>query len=402
LNINKKSILQKGRGNIRKQAKLEYRYEKESLYFAQVSESIKELAITELRKLGAGNIKPVFRGIWFTASKRKVYRITYTTRLLSRILAPLASFACKDKDELYRGAKKIRWEEFLSPKKTLAITANVSESPALSHSKFAALRVKDAIADYFMDRSNRRPNVDTQNPFIEINLYIHKDLANLSIDVSGGTLHKRGYREESVAAPMQEIVAASIIRLSEWDGSQPLYDPMCGSGTLLCEALMDYCHIPAQIFRTRFGVERLPDFDPVLWKDVKNAENELIQPLPSNLIAGSDLSENAVQASRTNLMGLHYGNEVNIGQSDFRDIKSLENHVIVCNPPYGIRMGKDENLNRFYQELGQFLKEKCKNSKAFIFFGEPRYIKKVPLAPTWKRPLTIGGLDGRLLRYDIF
>jgi putative N6-adenine-specific DNA methylase len=205
-----------------------------------------------------------------------------------------------------------------------------------------------------------------------------------------------------VSAPMQETVAAAIIRLSEWDGSQPLYDPMCGSGTLLCEALMAYCHIPAQIFRTRFGFEQLPDFDPVLWKDVKNEEDNLIQRLSSNLIAGSDLSENAVQASKTNLMGLHYGNEVNVRQSDFRDIESLEGHVIVNNPPYGIRMGKNENLNRFYQELGLFLKERCKKSKAFIFFGEPRYIKKLLLAPTWKRPLSIGGLEGKLVRYDIF
>ena len=397
----KKSILQKGKGKTRKQAKLEYLYEKELLYFAQVAESIKEIAVKELKELGAYDLKPVFRGIWFKASKKDFYRINYFSRLLSRILAPLVTFECHDKDDLYKAAKKIRWEEFLTLKKTFSITANVSESQ-ITHSNFAGLRVKDAIADYFRDRTNKRPNVDAKDPYIIINLHIHKDLATLSIDASGGPLHKRGYREESVSAPMQETVAASIISLSEWDGKAPLYDPMCGSGTLLCEALMKYCRIPAQIFRTRFGFERLPDFDAGLWEQIKKDSQDNFRELKKGMIAGSDVSEYSVNAVKTNIMGLHFGSAITIEQKDFKDIEAIENSVIVTNPPYGIRMGKDTNLNRFYQSFGLFLKNRCKKSTAFVYFGEPRYIKKVPLSPSWKRPLKIGGLDGKLVKYELY
>lgn len=400
MNTGRKIILEKGTGSQRKQATRTYLYEKESRYFAQVAESVKALAVQELRELGASKIKPVFRGIWFCASRKDFYRITYFARLLSRILAPLVSFECKDKDELYTHAGKIHWEEFLSPKKTFCIVANVSNS-TITHSNFAGLRVKDAIADYFRDRSNKRPDVDVKNPYVTINAHIHKDVATLSIDVSGGSLHKRGYREESVSAPMQETIAAAIIRMSEWDGSIPLYDPMCGSGTLLSEALMAYCRIPAQIFRTRFGFERLPDFDRTLWEEVKKEADEDCRPLPANLIGGSDVSETAVDAARVNIMGLHFGKEVRIMQKDFREIEAISNSVIVANPPYGIRMGKDENLNFFYRDLGLFLKERCRTSKAFVYFGEPKFIKKVPLAPSWKKPLQIGGLEGKLVRYDL-
>lgn len=401
MNTEKRTILQKGRGRTRKLAKLEYLYERESRYFAQVAESVKDLAVEELKSLGARDLKPVFRGIWFCAGKKEFYRINYQARLVSRILAPLSVFECTDKDALYKAAKKVRWEEFLTPKKTFSIVANVSESQ-ITHSNFAGLRVKDAIADYFRDRTNRRPSVDAENPWITINLHIHKDQATLSVDASGGPLHKRGYREASVSAPMQETVAAAIIALSGWDGSRPLYDPMCGSGTLLCEALMHICRIPAQVFREQFGFERLPDFDAQAWEQVKTDAEADIRPLPHDLIRGSDIAESSVEAVKTNLMGLHYGGDIPISLSDFKALPSLENTVIVTNPPYGIRMGKEQDMNRFYGDLGAFLKEKCGGCTAFVYFGEPKFIKKVPLAPSWKRPLKIGGLDGKLVKYDLF
>lgn len=399
--MEKRAILQKGRGRDRKLAKLTYIYEKESRYFAQVAESVKDLAADELRELNAVDLKPVFRGIWFTAGKKDFYRITYHARLISRILAPLVTFECTDKDDLYKAAKKIRWEEFLTHRKTFSITANVSES-SITHSNFAGLRVKDAIADYFRDRTNRRPNVDARDPHIIINVHLHKDQATISVDASGGPLHKRGYREASVAGPMQETVAAAVIRLSEWDGSRPLYDPMCGSGTLLCEALMRYCRIPAQVFRTEFGFQRLPDFDAAVWEAVKQEADADIRELPEGLAAGSDISEESADAARTNLMGLHHGGNIPIRTTDFRDLDGVENGVIVANPPYGIRMGKDQDLKKFYQDFGLFLRERCRQSQAYVFFGEPKFIKHVPLAPSWKRPLKIGGLDGKLVKYDMY
>ena len=401
MTISRRSILEKGRGKARKQAKSRYMYEKESRYFAQVAESVKEMALAELDELGAFDLKPVFRGVWFSASKRDFYRITYVSRLISRTLAPLITFECHDKDDLYKAAKTIQWDEFLTLRQTFSITANVSESD-ITHSNFAGLRVKDALADYFRDRTNRRPSVDAKNPYLIINVHLHRNMATISIDASHGPLHKRGYREESVSAPMQETVAAAIIQLSEWDGQTPLYDPMCGSGTLLCEALMKHCRIPAQIFREEFGFERLPDFDPKLWGGVKQECQTHFHTLKPGLIAGSDISDVSVSAARTNIMGLHFGSEVTVDLKDFKAVESLEKMTIVANPPYGIRMGKERNLNDFYNDFGRFLKHRCKQSTAYIYFGEPKYIKKVPLAPAWKRPLKIGGLDGKLVKYDLF
>jgi putative N6-adenine-specific DNA methylase len=378
-----------------------YQYQKDCRYFAQVAEDLKEAGAEEIAQLGAEDVRPEFGGIHFRADKATLYRTNYLTRLLSRCLAPLDSFACQDSQTLYQKAKQIEWEDFFAEGDTFAVSANVSDS-TISHSNYAALRLKDAVADYFREKTGQRPDVSVRNPDILLNLHIRNDQARISLDISGGALHRRGYREETVEAPMQETVAAAIIRFSEWDGSVPLYDPLCGSGTLLCEALMRYSHIPAGVFRKRFGFESLPDFDAAVWKQVKQEAAGDIRELPKGLIAGSDVSAEAVSAARTNLMGLHYGNNVSIIRADFRMLSSLEGHVIVTNPPYGIRMGADENLEVFYKELGDFLKQKCKGSAAFVYFGEREYIKKIGLKPSWKRPIKAGRLDGRLVKYEMY
>jgi putative N6-adenine-specific DNA methylase len=370
-------------------------------YFAQIADSLKEAGAKELAELGAEDVRPEFSGIRFRTDTSGLYRINYLTRLLSRCLAPLISFACPDTDTLYDKAKQIAWEDFFSQGNTFAVSGNVSNS-AISHSKYAALRLKDAVADYFKEKSGQRPNVSVRNPDILLNLHIRNDKAVISLDTSGGALHRRGYREETVAAPMQETVAAAIIRFSQWDGSVPLYDPLCGSGTLLCEALMAYSHIPAGVFRNRFGFESLPDFDSAVWKQVKKEADGHIRELPQGLVAGSDVSAEAVSAARTNLMGLHFGNNVSVERIDFRESPAIEGQVIVANPPYGIRMGGDEDLDPFYKALGDFLKQKCKGSTAYIYFGERKYIKKIGLKASWKKPITAGGLDGRLVKYEMY
>jgi putative N6-adenine-specific DNA methylase len=370
-------------------------------YFAQIADSLKEAGAKELAELGAEDVRPEFSGIRFRTDTSGLYRINYLTRLLSRCLAPLISFACPDTDTLYDKAKQIAWEDFFSQGNTFAVSGNVSNS-AISHSKYAALRLKDAVADYFKEKSGQRPNVSVRNPDILLNLHIRNDKAVISLDTSGGALHRRGYREETVAAPMQETVAAAIIRFSQWDGSIPLYDPLCGSGTLLCEALMAYSHIPAGVFRNRFGFESLPDFDSAVWKQVKKEADGHIRELPQGLVAGSDVSAEAVSAARTNLMGLHFGNNVSVERIDFRESPAIQGQVIVANPPYGIRMGGDEDLDPFYKALGDFLKQKCKGSTAYIYFGERKYIKKIGLKASWKKPITAGGLDGRLVKYEMY
>jgi 23S rRNA (guanine2445-N2)-methyltransferase len=378
-----------------------FQYQMDGRYFAQIADSLKDAGAREIVELGARDVRLTFSGIYFKADNAALYRINYLSRLISRCLAPLTSFVCPDTDTLYQRAKQIRWEDIFVKGNTFAISGNVSDS-TISHSKYAALRLKDAIADYFREKTGQRPDVSVNDPDILLNLHIRKDKAVISLDTSGGALHRRGYREETVSAPMQETVAAAIIRFSEWDGSVPMYDPLCGSGTLLCEALMHYCHVPAGVFRTRFGFVSLPDFDRTVWQQVKKSADGHIRELPRGLIAGSDLSKEAIRAAQINLMGLHYGNNVNIQKLDFRTLHPLEGRVIVTNPPYGIRMGGDQNLELFYKSFGDFLKQKCKDSVAFVYFGDRKYIKNIGLKASWKKPIKAGGLDGRLVKYLLY
>jgi len=396
-----KAILQKGKGKERREKALVYDYEKDLTYFAQVSESVKELAVEELKELGAVNVDPKYMGIKFKADQESFYKIIYLSRMISRVLAPLKTFACPDPSAIYKNSKSIKWMDFISRRKTFAVVSNVSDS-AVSHSQYAALRVKDAIADYFRDMTGRRPNVDKNNPDFLINLHIRKDVATLSVDASGGALHKRGYREKSILAPMQEIIAAAIIKMSGFDGTSPLYDPMCGSGTLLCEALMLANNIPCGIFRQKFGFTTLPDFNKPLWEKVKKEADSKIRETGKGIIAGSDISLDAVNATKTNLMGIHYGNDVEVLEKRFEDIESLTDTTIVINPPYGIRLSKGENLENFYKILGDFLKQKCTGSSAYVYFGETQYIKNMGLKPAWKKFLKLGQLDGRLVKYELF
>ncbi|MCK5506289.1 MAG: class I SAM-dependent RNA methyltransferase [Thermodesulfovibrionia bacterium] len=378
-----------------------YEYQKNKLFFAQIADDIKEPGSRELSELGAQKINPEYRGIYFNADKKTLYRINYSSRLASRILVPLVSFNCFNTDQLYKKAKQIKWTDFFSRKNTFAVFSNVSNSK-INNSHYASLCLKDGIVDSFRDMSGERPDIDTKNPDVWLNLYIRHDKAIISLDTSGGSLHRRGYRKDSVSAPMQETVAAAIIRYTQWDGSVPLYDPMCGSGTLLSEALMHYCRIPSGIFRKHFGFEFLPDYDKSVWTKIKKDLDRQMRELPGGHISGSDISSQAVKAARMNIRKLPHGEKIKLETLDFRKGKGLENGVIIINPPYGIRMGEKQELDLLYKSFGDFLKQKCKGSTAYIYFGERELIKKLGLRATWKKPLKSGGLDGRLVKYELF
>lgn len=384
-----------------------FEYQEKRRFFAQVAGGMEELGAEELSELNARNLRAAYRGLYFEADNPALYRINYTSRLITRVLAPLTSFKCSGTDQLYRKAKSLNWNEFLNADHTFAIFANVANS-RITHSRYAALRLKDAIADFFSERFNRRPGVDTEDPGVWINLHIENDRATISLDTSGGSLHRRGYRKKSVESPMQETLAAAIIRLSQWDGSRPLYDPMCGSGTLLCEALMHYCQIPAGYLRRRFGFELLPDFDQSLWQSVKAQADRCIRKIPGAgsegeiPIAGSDISYKAIGASSANLRMLPLGEQVKLKPLDFRNIPRLENTLIVCNPPYGIRSGKREEMAGFYKAFGDFLKQRCPGAVAYIYFGDRQWIPSIGLRPSWKKPLVNGALDGRLARFEMY
>ncbi len=378
-----------------------YEYQKKGRFFAQTALDIIELVDRELSELGAKEISPTYGGVYFSADKAALYRINYSSSLATRILAPLASFSCRTPEQLYENAKKINWSDFISEEGTFAVFSNVSNSK-ITNSHFASLRLKDAVVDVFREKTGKRPNIDSRNPDMWLNLHVRNDKAVISLDTSGGSLHRRGYRLDAVKAPMQETVAAAIIRYIEWDGRSPLSDPMCGSGTLLAEALMHYCRIPSGILRKRFGFESMPDFDDSLWMKIKNGIDLQIRELPEGLIAGNDISTQAVGITRKNLQQLQFGDKIVLENKDFRNLKGLENGTIVTNPPYGVRTGKGQELDVLFKGLGDFLKQKCKGSTAYIYFGEREFIKKFGLKPTWKKPLKTGGLDGRLVKYELF
>jgi putative N6-adenine-specific DNA methylase len=295
----------------------------------------------------------------------------------------------------------MEWSDFMTERQTLAVFSSVSHS-IIRHSKYAALILKDAIVDYFRDNKGSRPSIDTINPDVWFNLHIQKDRAVISLAVSGGSLHRRGYRIEAGEAPMQETVAATIIRMSGWDGATPLYDPMCGSGTLLFEALMHYTRLPAAVLRDDFGFRHLPDFKRGVWRTIRESAREQLRPLPRGLIRGSDISPLAIRQAGTNARQLEQGEKIEFSQNDYRQLQGLENSTIICNPPYGLRLKQGGDITDFYRELGDFLKNSCQGATAYIYFGKRELLKSIGLRASWKRPLVSGSLDGRLAKFEMF
>ncbi len=378
-----------------------FAYQKTNRYFAQTADGVTDLASQELSTLGADDIRPAFRGLYFNADHATLYRINLHSSLCTRITAPLILFDCHSTNYLQQTAAKIPWHLLLNEDQTFAITATVVNSK-INHSQYAALCLKDVIVDYFRDRSGKRPSIDRRTPDLWLDLHIDKNKATISIDTSGGSLHRRGYRTEAVEAPMQETLAAAIIKLSEWDGDRPLIDPMCGSGTLLGEALLHYCRIPAAFQRPRFGFMALPDFDSNLWDEIKAEAEARTRPLAPGLISGSDLSAQAVATARANLSALPNGSAIQISTQPFQKITAIENSTIVCNPPYGVRLQNKQQAAQLLEEFGTFLKHRCTGSTAYIYLGKRELLKSVGLRPNWKKPLKSGGLDGVLAKYEMY
>ncbi|OGQ99897.1 MAG: RNA methyltransferase [Deltaproteobacteria bacterium RIFOXYD12_FULL_50_9] len=378
-----------------------FAYQKTGRYFAQIADGLEEMGVEELTSLGADEVSIVYRGLYFKADSAALYRINYMSRLCSRIMAELLRFDCHSTKYLYKTARGLPWHELLRVDGTFAINATVANS-AINHSKYAALCLKDAIVDSFRDRYGVRPNVDTEQPDIWFNLHIDNNLAVINLETSGGSLHRRGYRLASVAAPMQETLAAAIIKLTGWNGEQPLLDPMCGAGTLIGEALMHYCRVPATYLGRHFGFEALPDFDQDLWQTVKSEADAAIRPLPKGLIRASDSAKEAVVAARKNIALLPHGNRVDFSVSRFQDLGRLTDTLIVCNPPYGIRMNQQNDMAVFMKEVGDFLKQKCTGSTAYIYLGRKELLKSVGLKTSWKKPLATGGLAGVLAKYELY
>ena len=378
-----------------------YEYQKNNTFFAQAPGMMEEICEQELIELGAKNTKTSYRGIYFEADQTTLYRINYAARTISRVLAPLKNFYCRDAKAIMKEAESVEWEKIFSVDQTFSITSSVNKS-TINNSLYASQVLKDGIADYFRLKFKKRPNVDTVTPDVRFNLFIEKDKAILSLDTSGESLHKRGYRLLAGEAPMQETLAAAIIRLSKWDGEKPLLDCMCGSGTILCEALMHYCRIPAQKLRKNFGFYYLPDFNKEIWDKLKQEYEQKIRPLPKGLINGSDKSQVTLKVANDNLSRLPYSDAITLSAHPFQHIKQFENGILITNPPYGIRLGKRDEVEELYKELGDFLKTKCKGTTAFIYTGDPTLRKNIGLKTSKRIPLVNGKLEGVLVQIDSY
>ncbi len=370
-------------------------------FFAQAPGMMEEMCEQELKELGAESTKTTYRGVYFKSDLKTLYRINYSARMISRVLAPLTGFFCRSTDVLIEKARKIAWEEIFSLNQTFSITASVSKSQ-ITNSLYASQCLKDGIVDHFRDIYGKRPDVDTVNPDVRFNLHIEKDQAIISLDTSGDSLHKRGYRLLAGEAPMQETLAAAIIRVTEWNGEQPLWDPMCGSGTLLCEALMHYCRMPAQYLRKKFGFFALPGFHRAEWEQLKSELDAQIRPLPEGLISGSDKYQRILNTAQDNLSRLPCGDKVNLSCHPFSHVNEYKNSVLVVNPPYGIRLGEIEEVRVLYKELGDFLKKRCPGTTAYIYMGDPSLRKEIGLRTSRRVPLVNGKLEGVLVKIESY
>jgi len=356
-------------------------------FFAQVSGSLEKVASSELEELGAKIIREVPRGLYFTCDKAVLYRVLYESRIIQRVLAPLFSFACHSEKYLYQQAfSKISWTELFRLDESFAIEANVSDSK-IKHSLYASQILKDAICDAFRTKYDKRPDFDAQRPDLSFNLWIFKDMATIALDIGGGSMHKRGYRSQGNLAPLQETLAAAMLRLSAWKGETALIDPMCGSGTLLAEALMLYSNIPASYLRENKGILHMPDFDGTLWQATQTAANDKIRPLPTDLIYGNDISATAIDAARSNLAHLPFSSSITLSNRDFVQLSPPPSSILLSNLPYGKRIGSDSDIAILYNSFGKWLRSHCSASTAYILCGSDHLCSELRLRHRWKKTL---------------
>lgn len=371
-------------------------------FFISTPRNLEALLEAELRGFGIPDVKATYLGVDARLSREEVYRIVYCSRLASRVLRPLASFSCKDPDELYDQAVKFNWGRILKEGQTLKVSASVSDS-AITHSQYAALKLKDAVVDSMRERTGARPSIDKETPDVRLNLFLRKDHATISLYYSDGIMHRRGYRIQTVEAPLKENLAAAVLMFAGWKGETPLVDLFCGSGTFLIEAAMIATHTPGGYFRSSQGFETLPDFSEEIWEKVKSEVDKQIIPLPKGLITGIDISARAMAATRANLAKTKYAEAIKLVQKDFIKLEGpYPNRVIVGNPPYGVRLeDSKEGLLEMYKALGQFLKTKCPSSKAYVMIPDPEWEKEIWFKPERRLVIDNGALEVAVAEYSI-
>ena len=366
---------------------------------AKTFQGLEEVLAKELTALGANNVEIGRRMVSFTGDKEMMYRANFSLRTALRILKPIKHFKAQSAEEVYDAVKAIEWEQYLTNEKTFAVDAVVF-SDEFRHSKFVAYKVKDAIADYFREKTGDRPNVRLNNPDLSLNIHVAQDKCTLSLDSSGESLHRRGYRQETMEAPLNEVLAAGMILMTGWQGECDFIDPMCGSGTLPIEAALIARNIAPGVFRKEYAFEKWNDFDQDLFDHVYNddsAEREF-----EHKIYGYDNNRQAIEVATRNVRAAGLTKEIELKLQDFADFQTPEEKaIIVSNPPYGERISADDLLG-LYAMIGNRLKNVFKEGDAWILSYREECFDKIGLKPSVKIPVFNGALACEFRKYQLF
>jgi putative N6-adenine-specific DNA methylase len=361
---------------------------------------LEELLAEEIRQQGGINIEVIHRGVRFTGTQEILYACNYNCRTALRFLKPLWEFSANDDTELYNKCLKLPWDMLMGLDNTFAIDGAVFNS-GITHSMYAALKTKDAIADSFRAKYAKRPSVDTDDPDIRFNVHINRNHCTISLDSSGSSLHLRGYKIAPGSAPLGEVLASGLIMLSGWDKKKTFVDPMCGSGTLLTEAAMIANDIPAGYYRKYFGFERWKDFDPALWRAVKERSKPEEQG-SSVKIVGGDLSPLAIRTCRKNISSAGLEKAISLHPISFEKLKRPPGEVqLLMNPPYGERVKSDDIIG-LYQMIGDTLKQNYQGAEAWIISGDLTAMKFIGLRPSKKIRIFNGPIECRFMKYELY
>jgi putative N6-adenine-specific DNA methylase len=370
-------------------------------YFATCARGLEPLVAGELSAIHAATIAPGTGGVAFRGDRSVLYLANLWLRTAIRVLMPVLEAHVESGDDLYQAVGEVDWSNYLSVDHTLAVDCHVRNS-GISHSRYAALRVKDAICDQFFERHGKRPNVDVENPMIGLNLHIDHDEAVLSLDSSGESLHKRGYRPIQSKAPLNEALAAGLLLLSGWQPDEPLVDPMCGSGTLPIEAAWMAIGRPPGLTRRRFGFQGWLDFDIQLWTQIRDEARRRVRRALPAAILGFDSHRDALHFSQENARAAGVGNLLKFAQRELADFSPPEGPpgVLLCNPPYGERLGEEQSLRNLYQQLGKVVVERCPGWRLCVFTGNARLAKEIGLPIEKEIRLYNGRLPCQFLCYQ--
>lgn len=373
--------------------------EQEYELIAKTFMGLEPILAQELTEMGANNVAIGRRMVSFTGNKEMLYRANFQLRTALRVLKPIAHFKAQSADDMYEEVKKIDWSKYIDKGKTFSVDS-VVYSEEFRNSRFVTYKVKDAIVDQFRENTGERPNISVTNPDIRLNIHIAEDNATLSLDSSGESLHRRGYRQEAVEAPLNEVLAAGMILMTGWKGEKDFIDPMCGSGTLPIEAALIARNMTPGLFRKQYAFEKWNDFDADLFDSIYNDDSQ--ERDFEHHIYGYDVDPKAVNKAILNVKAAGLTNDITIGLADFKDFqKPEEPALIVTNPPYGERISTP-NLIETYRMIGERLKHAFAGNDAWILSYREECFEAIGLKPSLKTPLFNGALECEFRKYSMF